>query len=223
MGRNTGGGISLGDLVALFGRIPGALRRRSAERRHRKMMRKAPAYSLAAFPENTFGKIVGRVRPFDRRVLEAPISGRPCVYYEVAIDTVVEDSLLKTLATDQDAVSFLVEDESARGLVSPDNAVFSTEVDVMSTATMDDPQGRERDLLIKHGLAGKRVAFADGLRFRESVIELDELVAIYGGGVREPDPDAPVGGAYRDARPTRLCLTGTERFPLLVSDDPRSL
>jgi hypothetical protein len=47
------------------------------------------------------------------------------------------------------------------------------------------------------------------------------MVAVFGGGVREPDPDG-VSMTYRDGAPTRLHLTGTAKFPLFVSDDPRS-
>lgn len=44
-------------------------------------------------------------------------------------------------------------------------------------------------MLERHKLFGKAVRFTDGLRYREAIIEADEHIAVFGGGVREPDPD----------------------------------
>jgi hypothetical protein len=38
--------------------------------------------------------------------------------------------------------------------------------------------------------------------------------------VQEPDPNAAPEAAYRGAPPTRLRLTSSPRFPLIISDDP---
>ena len=43
---------------------------------------------------------------------------------------------------------------------------------------------------------------------------------VLGSGVREPDPNAPPEAAYRGAPPTRLRLTSSAKFPLVISDDP---
>ena len=56
------GRVNLGDLILAIARTPRALKARAEERRHRKLMRKAPRFSLAELPENTFGKVVGIAR-----------------------------------------------------------------------------------------------------------------------------------------------------------------
>lgn len=212
--------LSLADLVGAIARAPSALRRNAEERKHRKLMRQAPYYALAELPENTFGKIVGVTRPDRQRLLEAPLSGRLCVYYEVAIDAMAGKSMLKTLATEQEGIAFVLADGDARAFIDPANAFISTGIDHVTHSTLNLASTNQQALLERHGLFGTRLPLADGLRYREAIIEADERIAVFGGGVREPDPEADAG-AYRDSPPTRMCLTGTSRFPLFVSDDPR--
>lgn len=213
---------SVYELLAAIGRIPGALRRGVAERRHRKRMRRAQVYAVRDLPENTFGKLVGWVRPLGSRVLEAPLSGRLCIYYDVSIDAMVEGSMVRVLASEQDGIPFLLEDETGRAVIDPAHASMSVEVDAMSMSRPNDAGERERELLVRTGALGRRMLFGDSLRYRESILGIDTLVAVYGGGVREPDPDAVAAG-YRDGTPTRIHLMGTARFPLFISDDPRAL
>lgn len=49
---------------------------------------------------------------------------------------------------------------------------------------------------------------------------LGEVVAVLGSGVHEGDPTGMPPGGYRSAPPTRLRLTSSPRFPLVISDDP---
>lgn len=228
--------IDLGDLLLAISRVPRALTARSEERRHRKLMRKAARFAIGELPENTFGKIVGVARPANKRLLEAPLSGRLCVYYETYIDAMLGGSLLRTLANEQEGLAFVVEDGDARVLVDPTNAFMSTGIDFVTTSTLYMPDAREGALLRRHGLfppiSEKAGRFANGLRFREAIIEADERIAVFGAGVRELDAEAATrssdsGGGergYRDqGAPTRLRLSGTSKFPLFISDDPRAL
>lgn len=228
--------IDLGELILALSRVPRALTARSEERRHRKLMRKATRFALGDLPENTFGKIVGVARPANKRLLEAPLSGRLCVYYETHVDALLGASYVRTIATEQEGLAFVVEDGDARVLVDPTNAFMSTGIDFVSTSTFYLPAPREEALLRRHGLftpvSGKAVRYADGLRYREAIIEADERIAVFGAGVREVDAEAAtrIGSSgdgergYRDAgAPTRMRLSGTSKFPLFISDDPRTL
>jgi hypothetical protein len=216
---------ALGEFLFALGRIPGALKRRSEVRRHRKLMKRAPRFSLAEMPENTFGKVVGIARPEQKRLLEAPLSGRLCVYYETYIDAMYNGSLVRTLASEQEGLAFVLEDEGgARALVDPANAYMSTGIDHISQSTLYIGSDREMALQKRNDVtAAKLGMFVDGYRYREAIIEAEERIAVFGGGVREPDP-AGRSESYRGhGVPTRLCLSGSDRFPLFISDDPKSL
>jgi hypothetical protein len=66
-----------------------------------------------------------------------------------------------------------------------------------------------------------KVPRADGLRYREAILECDEMIAVVGGGIRERDLEA-TPDSYRDGSATRLCFSGTSKHPLFISDDPRA-
>lgn len=82
---------------------------------------------------------------------------------------------------------------------------------------------RERATLERMGLVKRDWFLTDLAHYREAILAVDERIAIYGAGVREPDPDAAPTGMYRDSGPQRLRFTGTAEYPLLISGDPRTL
>ena len=216
------GGLNVVDLFAAFGRIPGALSRYLADRKHRKWLRKAPSFLVSEMPENTFGKIVGHVRPFRERALEAPLSKRLCAYYDVSIDVMSDDSMLRTIASVQDGMPFLLKDNTGAAVIDPSHAFVSSGIDAVSRSIVREAAPVELALLERTQILGSKVGMSTSLRYREAIIEIDEMVAVYGGGVREPDPEGVAAMTYRDGVPTRLHLTGTAKFPLFVSDDPRA-
>jgi len=209
------------DVLAAFGRIPGALSRYFADRKHRRWMRRAPTFLVRDMPENTFAKIVGHVRPFRERALEAPLSKRLCVYYDVSIDAMAGNSMVRTLASVQDGIPFLLKDHTAAAVIDPAHAFVSSGIDALSASSLNNAGENERALLLRTNLSHRRIGMGDSLRYREAILEIDEMVAVFGGGLREPDPDG-VAMTYRDGAPMRMHLTGTAKFPLFISDDPRS-
>jgi len=187
-------------------------------------MKRAPRFSLADMPENTFGKVVGRARPAEKRLLEAPLSGRLCVYYETYIDAMYNGSLVRTLASEQEGLAFLLQDGDTRALVDPANAYMSTAIDHISKSTLSLASTREVALQERNGVSRAKLGmFVDGFRYREAIIEADERIAVFGGGVREPDPEGQSENYRGEGVPTRLCLSGSEKFPLFISDDPKAL
>lgn len=216
-------GSNLINVLVGLGRIPRALARRAEERRHRKLMRRAPRFEIATMPENTFGKLVGVVRPSRQRLIEAPFSGRLCVYYEASLDLMDGSALVRTLVTEQEGIPFVLADAAGgRAFVDPAHAFLSTEIDHVAQATRALCPDRARALIARHPRLERKLLPDDELRFREAILEVDERIAVFGGGVREPDPDADPA-SYREGAATRLCLGGSERFPLFLSDDRRVL
>src|SRR5215831_15147909 len=64
-------------------------------------------------------RVVGRVRPRSREALRAPITGRPCVAFQVSIDESDGEGWAERLSL-REAQSFVVVDESGRALVDAD-------------------------------------------------------------------------------------------------------
>jgi hypothetical protein len=117
-------------------------------------------------------------------------------------------------------VPFVLEDGSGRAIVDATAARIAIDFDGRSqSGTFDDPTEAERAFLARHGEKGQGWIFNRRLRYREAVIAEGETIAVLGAGTREPDPDAPPSEAYRGDAPTRLRLTSSPRYPLVISDD----
>jgi hypothetical protein len=186
----------------------------------RELLRRAPGMSIETLPESTWARVTGVVRLLEGRVLEAPLSGRPCVYYAVRIDSLVAPKRANTLMRQRDAVPFIVEDNGHRAVVDPTHARISAEIDhATRSAAAFDASERQRSLLAaRRALFQRHLYQSAGLLYFESIIEAGEPVAVLGAGIREPDPDA-APSAYRDMA-MRIQLTGSQRSPIIICDRP---
>lgn len=193
----------------------------SAQAQTRKRLARAPRVTIAAFPEATPARIVGRVVDGER--LTSPLCGRPCVFYEVIVQQRRQSSQSsgwRTIIHETRAIPFAIDDGTGHALVDPEGATLVVVKDASShSGAFDDATPAEEGFLARHNLRSKGWLFNKKLRYREGALEIGETIAVCGVGVREPDPDgaARVTG-YRDAPPTRLRLARSARSPLLISD-----
>lgn len=185
-------------------------------------LRSAQRRPIAALPEGTRGKIVGAARRHGGELLEGPLTGRPCVYYRVRVEEATSgrnSTTWRTLIKEERGVPFVVADDSGRAIVDPMDARVSLEVDSRTqSGTFDDPTDNESRFLALHGKSGQGLMFNRKLRYTEAVIEENEVVAVLGQGVREPDPDAAPQAAYRGEQPTLLRMSGNGEHALVISD-----
>ncbi len=183
----------------------------------RALLRQAPSLPLADLPESAWARVSGVVALLDGRVLEAPLSGRPCVYYAVRVDSLVAPQRFNTLMRQRDAVPFIIEERGHRAVVDPTHARVSAEIDYTSrSAAAHDADRRQRALLANR--VGLQYMQSSRLLYYESIIEAGEPVAVLGAGTREADPDA-APNAYREMA-TRIQLAGSQRYPIIICDRP---
>ena len=214
--------------MGTFARLLAAFEEGFFPGRHlRRKLRKAPRAELATLPENTFARITGMVRPFDKRLLEAPLSGRLCVYYAVEVISAygAKTRELRTeIGAEHEGTSFQLDDDTAIAVINPAHARIDAAFDFVSESKAAfDADERQRALLERLDLVRRDWWNTDRLYYREAVLEADEQIALFGAAISEPDPDAAPTGMYRDGRPQRLRFTGTAKYPLVISDDPRTV
>ena len=192
----------------------------------RRTLRNAPAKRILDLMDDELGKVVGRARGLDE-VLNAPLTGRRCVYFIATVEehhSTGKSSYWKTIIRETRGVPFMLEDDSGRALVDATAARIAIDFDGKSqSGTFDDPTEAEKAFLARHGEKGEGWVFNRSLRYREAVIEAGETIAVLRAGTREPDPDAPPTEAYRGDAPTRLRLTSSRKYPLVISDDPSAV
>ena len=195
----------------------------SESQKIKRELKSAPRMTLRELPEATRARVVGAAQPLDQ-TLEAPLTGRSCMYYVVTVEkhhSTGRSSYWRQIIKEEAGVPFLLDDSTGRAIVDPRNARVALDVDGKGdSGTFDEPSARESAFLQRHGTSGQGWMFNKRLRYREAIIEVGEQIAILGEGVREPDPNAPPADAYRGDQPTRVRLTSSSRFPLLISDAP---
>ncbi len=209
-------------VLAVVGIVVGAFWYFSDSQKIRRQLRKMAAKPIGQLRDDELGKVVGRARALEA-VLTAPLTGRPCVYFIATVEehrSTGKTHYWKTIIKETRGVPFVLEDASGRAIVDATAARIAIDFDGRSqSGTFDDPTEAERAFLARHGEKGQGWIFNRRLRYREAVIAEGETIAVLGAGTREPDPDAPPSEAYRGDAPTRLRLTSSPRYPLVISDD----
>jgi hypothetical protein len=209
--------VGLAELISSF----------RADRKIKKLLRNASEHTLPDVRESTFVRVTGTVQPHRSRLLEAPLSGRLCSYYSLVIRAPVRSWSLSTrrqhdrymtLGEEQEGIPFELDVEGVRAVIDPTDAWISSGFD--HKVYLHDDDERALEIWKRRGLVGT-AAYA---RFEEAVLAVGERIAVFGAAMREPDRDGSPGETgYRDGGPTRLRFSGSERFPLVIRDDLRSL
>jgi hypothetical protein len=175
----------------------------------------AARQTIADLPDGQPGRIVGVVLAAEP--LEAPLSGRRCVYFEIVVESDAGGDDPPRHHAWQRRVSFVIDDGTGRAFVDADSARMTPLADrYTASGEYDAPSVREAALLARFGEDGGPRYRHRRHRYREAVIEVGASVVMVGAGVREPDPDA-LGAPYRGGQPTRLRMISSVRNPLVIS------
>ena len=189
-------------------------KRNSTEQRFRRM-RRTP---LAALNESRAWKVVGRVRA-EGEMLEAPLSGKACVLYEVLVESRTESSAYYPPAAAGKAVPFWVEEGELRVLVDPRSVRTWLKPQLVdNTGVLREPPEALVRFLRERGRSERTEWGRQPLAYCETAIAEGDTVAVIGVARSEVDPNAgPELMGYR-ASPTRMRMLATEEHPVLVSN-----
>ena len=170
-------------------------------------------------------RVTGRARPVGA-LLQAPISGRECLAYEI----VVRGAMLQLVVERREIAPFVVEDQS--GEMPVDIATpfeLSLKHDLVATTNSDNPRFRDltalsvplphprlievlRNAGIEPYEGGRLLTFSYG----EGILGPGEVVSV--GGIAEDVVDPTGERPDLRAPPQRRMLHGTNDCPLLISD-----
>jgi hypothetical protein len=190
----------------------------------RKSLEATPRTSIRALQDGSLAKVHGKVVPIGEP-LEAPLSGRACVAWEVVVEenTGGKNSHWVERIHEREARDFLLDDGAGLAHVrTRDMKMVATVDSEQRSGFMNDPTPALRAFLEARGFAPEGMLFNKSLRYREGVFEPGERVAVLGSVTMEDDPTREQGGdGYRSA-PKRACLQAPANGFLLASDEPRS-
>ena len=190
---------------------------------HRRI-RAAKRTRLAEVTEGEIVRVTGIARPLGP-ALEAPLSLRACVYYGIVVHAWDHAGRVRELGSEHERVAFTLADGADRVVIDPALASVSSAFDHVARWSPRQPAPAAISaLLARCGLAKRDWSRTRTVECSESVLELDEAIAVVGAAEREPDPTAAPAGGYRDGSlAMRLRFAGSRRDPLLISDDPSAL
>jgi E3 ubiquitin ligase len=193
----------------------------SGAQRLKRRLRAARVWKIGELPESTLGRVIGKAEAIDQ-ALAAPLTGRPCVCYVATVEQRgTASDYWKTIISESRGVTFRLVDDTGHAIVDPTSAKIALTFDDNKwSGISQDATEAEEAFLAKHGHGSQGWVFNKSLRYHEAVIELGETVAVLGSGVREFDPTALPPEGYRSPPRTRLRLTSSARYPLIISDIP---
>lgn len=174
--------------------------------------------------ENEYVKIVGKAKHAGEPLI-APLSNRECVYYDVKVEE-KRGKHWKTIINDVYFNDFFISTGTEHAIVSiksqaPNSKRIYLVTDHSShSGTFKNTTPEIENYLTKNG--HKSTGFLGmnkNLRYKESIIELDEEIAVMGIG-QWKIVDIP-SDRYSDTR--ILTLTGTKEQKLLVTDTPKAM
>lgn len=195
------------------------LDRRSRSQRVSRLLRGVPARSISELQNGALVKVVGNARPVSGHV-EAPLTGKPCVYSRTTIDG---SSTVRRTEDARSGAEIWVEDATGRALVQMvEPQPLAVLYPRISGARTGPPTPRERALLQEHG--NVRLSLEPHIvsyEFREGYVEVDDEIVVAGVCRMEadPKPDRSQVQSYRDA-PTRARIVAPPGGQVLLSDLP---
>jgi hypothetical protein len=209
--------LSVLTLPKLFGRKARLRRKlRSAERRAIRDLA-----DVGRGPHRIAGMVVADTP------LIAPLSGRPCVFYETRVIRAVGLGLdpwdvTYQVAVEKRCVPFLVDDGTGSAVVDAGHAelLLGTDVDRWSHGRDADPPA-ESAFLARFGQRRRGLLFEKRLHFTESIIEVGERIAVMGSAVHDPARSPSDDSPYRQhhTAPRQCRVVRSSQSSLIITDD----
>ncbi|MGE0786408.1 MAG: GIDE domain-containing protein [Sandaracinaceae bacterium] len=190
----------------------------SADQRGKRRLKEALKTRIADAPQDALVKITGTLARVDERELEAPITGRRCVGYVIDVKehrVAGANPHWETIILKEDAIPFLLEDETGTALVHANGAhlVLVRDGHVRSGA-LDEHSERAKAFLMAQGTESENVIRKKkAFRYEEGVLEPGEEVSVLGVAHWEHDAEGT----------KRLVLDPARGQTLTISDDPSTL
>ena len=179
-------------------------------------MRSVPLVRIADARDEQMVRVAGRVVSDEGELSTAPVSGRPCVAWELRFtagwslgrDHIAERNL---------SVGFAVDDGSGRAHVAANVAVWALATRVEGMGSGDEVPATLAAWLAENHASDEWRGLRR-LRWQETRVEPGDEVAVV--GIAHVGVDVHGDAAtYRDV-PRRVTIAGSDDAPLSLSDDP---
>ena len=185
-----------------------------ADLRHRFRLRAKATSELGSLDSIGGVKIVGNAQP-GTQLLTAPITGRSCVFYSVAIEEWF-NGCKTPLLTESSSAMFRIEDGTGEALVNPSR--------VQAALKASRKRGHSSERLSEHRALLKRHGFTmldaygelRSLAYSETIIAPNDRIRIMGSVIRIRST-SNAGAPFRE-QPQQTVLGSSGEIPLFFSE-----
>ena len=185
--------------------------------------RKSRKKQINRIQEHEYAKIIGKAKHVNEP-LEAPLSGRKCVYYHVIVE-VKGDKSWRKIINEEKHQDFFIESNSEMAIVKMSSLQKSMrrfylvkDYKEKSGFRNDTPEKLEA-YLEYHNKKSTWLRMNKTIRYTEGIIELNEPIAVKGVAQWKILNEPIEGYSFSKI----LTLTGTKKEKLLVTDEPKAL
>ena len=149
------------------------------------MMESTPISSISDIHEGPT-EIKGKVKARED-VLVSPWGKKRCVYYKFEVDQDKGENGPSSYVREEQSLPFIVQDDSGQVNVDDQSAVFELKLDKSNISRIFKSPPPELVELLKtrYGKSVKGLIFNKTLIFRETAIELNDEVYVFGAAIRE--------------------------------------
>lgn len=196
----------------------------SSKNRILRELKKRPRKAIQNVRENEYVKIIGKAKHAGEPLI-APLSKRKCVYYDIKVKE-QQGKHWRTIIDDVAYEDFFIQTGTESAIVnlkvqtSETQRVYLVEDHSKNSGTFKDAPKELEAYLHLHGHKSEGFfGLNKGLRYSESIIEVDEEIAVLGIG-KWKTINTPMD-SYSDRR--ILTLTGSTAQKLLVTDEPKGM
>lgn len=183
---------------------------------------KSPLKPINRIKDNEYAKIIGKAK-YVHTPLISPLSGKQCVYYQVIIEKKVKNGWRK-YAEDKKIQDFFIESGNELALINATQAdkfskVYLEKDHILNSGFLNDPSAQLTNYL--KGLnktSTNLLGFNKTLRYKEGVIELDEVIAIK-GIAKWKNLKEPIEG-YSYSKILQIYSSKEQKF--IITDSPEA-
>jgi hypothetical protein len=201
-------------IVVVFGTIGGiAWKVRKDDVDDATDMRSVPLVRIADVRDQQMVRLAGRVVTEEGALLDAPVSGRPCVAFGLQFG-----AHGKLIIDRNDSTCFVLEDGSGLAHVVEEIKIPLLATRMEGTAATSDEVPATLAAWLEENHASDEWRSRRDLHWLETRVEPGDEVAVVGIAHVGIDVDGDADG-YRDA-PTLITIESSEDAPLSLSDDP---
>jgi len=188
-------------------------------------LRKSKSKSISSIKNDEYAKVIGSIKDVVNP-LNAPLSGRPCVYYHVLIEQEIKNGW-KKIIDDKKAQDFFIEANGEMAIVRTNDAkeektrmIYLHTDHTEKSGFLNDASNKLQNYLRSHGTSSTGLfGLNRSLRYKEGIVAIGEEVVVKGVAQWKSLNEPIEGFSYSKV----LTLSGNSKLKLIITDLERAL